>query len=99
MTPAGQEAAPPPPRPGYVDALTGEGTKVGILAALAAVDAIADDAPERYEVAWRGLWRPYAWSTEGLLAITGSPLIRAWMPRFLRRFPRVFDAALRVLAE
>ena len=30
MTPAGQEAAPPPPRPGYVDALTG----VRALAAL-----------------------------------------------------------------
>lgn len=83
---------------GYVDPLTGEGMKLGIQSALAAVDAIVDGAPQRYERDWRRLWRPYAMTTAGLLAVSRVPVLRRALPRVLRRAPPVFDAALRVLA-
>lgn len=84
---------------GYVDAITGEGTKVGIVGARAAVDAIVHDDPQRYERAWRGLWRPYWLATTGLLMLTRPPVLRRALPQVLARAPWVFDAALRVLAS
>lgn len=83
---------------GYVDALTGEGTKLAVMGALAAVEAIAADDPQAWEASWRRLWRPYAATTEGLLAITRVPALRRALPSVLRAAPPVFDAALTVLA-
>lgn len=84
---------------GYVDALTGEGTKLAVLGAIAAVDAVVAGHPERWERAWRRLWRPYWGATTGLLALSRPPWLRRMLPRVLRASPPLFDAALRVLAR
>jgi flavin-dependent dehydrogenase len=84
---------------GYIDAITGEGTKVGILAGIAAANAIADGTPEAYEAQWSALFRSYSLATTGLLKLTGFGPTRRILPRFLRTFPFVFDAALGVLAD
>ncbi|MCB9681278.1 MAG: NAD(P)/FAD-dependent oxidoreductase [Alphaproteobacteria bacterium] len=83
---------------GYVDPLTGEGIKLGVQGAVALVDALIADAPARWEADWRRLWRPYAWSTWGLLGLTAVPPLRRALPGVLRRAPWIFDRALRVLA-
>jgi flavin-dependent dehydrogenase len=83
---------------GYVDAITGEGTKLGVLGALAAVEALRAGHPQRWEADWRRMWRTYWATTEGLLALTRRPTLRAALPRVLRAAPWVFDRALGVLA-
>ncbi|MCB9665004.1 MAG: NAD(P)/FAD-dependent oxidoreductase [Alphaproteobacteria bacterium] len=84
---------------GYVDALTGEGTKLAVLGAIAAVDALGSGRPEAWERSWRRLWLPYWGATTGLLALSRPPALRRALPRVLRRAPWLFDAALRVLAR
>jgi flavin-dependent dehydrogenase len=84
---------------GYVDALTGEGLKLGILGARAVVEAIVADDPARWERAWRRLWRPYAWTTAGLLALTAYRPVRRALPTVLRTVPGVMDAVIRVVAR
>ncbi len=65
---------------GYLDPLTGEGLKLGLLGAEAAVGALLAGAPARWETAWRRLWRSYALPTGGLLALAQGPLRRAIVP-------------------
>lgn len=72
---------------GYVDALTGEGLRVGIAQARAAVSAVAVGHPERYEAEWRRITRDFRALTNGLVGAARSPLRRAivpaaaWLPR------------------
>jgi len=63
---------------GYVDALTGEGVRVG-LAQAAAVVAHLDDAPA-YERRWRAVTRDYRTLTSGLVAWAGGPARSAIVP-------------------
>ena len=84
---------------GYIDPLTGEGTKLGVVGAMAAVAALHDGEPQRWEAAWRQLWRPYAWSTRGLLTLSSVPVLRRALPRVLAASPWLFDRALGVLAR
>lgn len=83
---------------GYLDPLTGEGVRLGLAGALAAVDAIAHGQPERYEAAWRALWRPYAWTTGPLLLLTHPRPLRRLIVPALRRLPGLFDRILAQLA-
>jgi flavin-dependent dehydrogenase len=84
---------------GFVDPITGEGIKLGLQSAVAAVDAIIGGDPSAYELAWRRLFRPYLWMTRGLLEITRHRAPRRQLPRLLRTLPSLFDTALSVLAR
>ena len=63
---------------GYVDALTGEGLRVGLAQARAAVATLGD--PAGYERAWRAVTRDYRLLTTGLVAWAGSPARGAIVP-------------------
>ncbi|UKJ64805.1 FAD-dependent monooxygenase [Cellulosimicrobium cellulans] len=63
---------------GYVDALTGEGVRVGLAQADAAVRHLDDAAA--YERAWSRATRDYRVLTTGLLAWAGSPARGAIVP-------------------
>ncbi len=79
---------------GYLDPITGEGIKLGVLGARAAVGAIVADAPQRWEHAWRRLWWSYALPTGGLLALSRVGPLRRALPGLLRRMPGVMDAVV-----
>jgi flavin-dependent dehydrogenase len=61
---------------GYVDALTGEGLRVGFAQARAAVGALVAGRPDRYEREWRQLTRSSRSVTNTLLWVAGRPAIR-----------------------
>ncbi len=61
---------------GYVDALTGEGMRVGFAEADAAVRAILAGDPAGYEAEWRRITRSYRWLTGGLLWAASRRRIR-----------------------
>jgi len=68
---------------GYVDALTGEGVRVGLAQAHAAVATLDDDVRRSnaaYEKAWTAATRDYRVLTRGLLAAAASPLRRGIVP-------------------
>ena len=83
---------------GYVDALTGEGLSTGFTAAREAVAAIADGHPERYPRAWSRATRRHRLLTETLLGLTARPGPRALLVPAAARLPRVFGAAVDLLA-
>lgn len=63
---------------GYVDALTGEGLRVGLAQARAAVATLGD--PAAYERAWRAVTRDYRALTGALVAWASSPARGAVVP-------------------
>lgn len=68
---------------GYVDALTGEGVRVGLAQARAAVATLGEDVSRSnaaYEKAWTAATRDYRVLTRGLLAAARSPLRRGIVP-------------------
>jgi flavin-dependent dehydrogenase len=81
---------------GYVDALTGEGVRVGLAQADAAVRHLAD--ADAYERAWRTVTRDYRALTTGLLAWASSPARRAIVP-VASRAPRLYGAVVERLAR
>lgn len=81
---------------GYVDALTGEGVRVGLAQADAAVRHL-DDA-DAYERAWRAVTRDYRMLTTGLLAWAASPARRAIVPAAARA-PWLYGAVVERLAR
>jgi flavin-dependent dehydrogenase len=84
---------------GYVDALTGEGVALAVAQARAAVAAILDDDPTRYEHDWHTLTRRYRLLTTSLLGATRlKPVRRALVPT-AERLPGVFAAAVNALAR
>ncbi len=83
---------------GYVDAVTGEGIALGLAQARAAVGALTDDDPGRYEREWRRLTRAHSALTHGLLEATRVPLLRRALVPAAVRLPRVFEAAVNQLA-
>ena len=60
---------------GYEDALTGEGISLAVKQAAAAVDAIVNDAPSSYELAWHRITRNYRLLTRALV-LASTP--RRW---------------------
>jgi len=83
---------------GYVDALTGEGLSTGFTAAREAVAAVADDHPERYPGAWSRATRRHRLLTGTLLGLTARPGPRGLLVPAAARLPRVFGAAVDLLA-
>lgn len=83
---------------GYVDAITGEGIRVGLAQARAAVECVLLDDAAGYEHAWTAATRDFRVLTAGLVALAGSPLRRAIVPA-AAALPRVFGAVVERLAR
>lgn len=81
---------------GYVDALTGEGLRVGLAQAAAVVTHLDDAAA--YERAWSAATRDYRALTAGLVAMATSPLRRGIVPT-AAVVPALFGAAVERLAR
>lgn len=75
---------------GYVDALTGEGLRIGFAEARAAVDAVLADEPWRYEAEWRRITRSYRTTTDTLLRIGERPGLRPMIVPAAQLLPRTF---------
>lgn len=88
---------------GYVDALTGEGLRVGLAAAEAAVVAVtagrARDAAGAYGRAWARETRPYRVLTAGLLASSRPALARRALVPLAAAAPPVFGSVVERLAR
>ncbi|MCU1438298.1 MAG: dependent oxidoreductase [Naasia sp.] len=65
---------------GYVDALTGEGMRVGFAQADAAIAALAAGTPAAYERQWAARTRDFRVLTGALVTAATSPLRRAIVP-------------------
>lgn len=83
---------------GYVDALTGEGLRLGFECASAALDAVQSDDAERYERRWRELTRGYRLLTAGLVSATRVRAVRAAIVPASGWLPGVFGRAVESLA-
>jgi flavin-dependent dehydrogenase len=83
---------------GYVDALTGEGLRIGFAQARAAIAAIVADRPHEYEVAWERETRDFRRLTGALVRLAASPLRGAVVP-VAARLPSVFAGAVERLAR
>ncbi|MBO1750525.1 FAD-dependent monooxygenase [Actinotalea sp. BY-33] len=81
---------------GYVDALTGEGLRVGLAQARAAVATLDD--PGAYEREWSRATRDYRVLTRGLVLWARSPARAAVVP-VARTAPGVFAGAVERLAR
>ncbi len=87
---------------GYVDAITGEGLSVSLVAAEALVAclpaALSAEGDARalapYARRFEQLFRRYRWSTEALLALARRPRLRRRVIRLLARSPRLFERVL-----
>jgi menaquinone-9 beta-reductase len=83
---------------GYMDALTGEGVRVGLACAQAAVEAVVAADPGAYPRRWSALTREPRWLTGGLVYGTRPlPVRRALVPA-ARAVPWAFAAAVERLA-
>lgn len=82
---------------GYVDALTGEGLRIGFAQARAVVSAIVADDPDSYEKAWAEETRDFRRLTGALVRLAASPLRGAVVP-VASRLPGVFARAVETLA-
>ena len=83
---------------GYVDAITGEGIRVGLAQAEVAIASIAREDPQGYERAWIQRTRDFRMLTAGLVAAANSPLRGAIVPA-ASALPRVFGAVVERLAR
>lgn len=84
---------------GYVDALTGEGIALGLAQARAAVAAVVDGQPQRYEREWQRLGRRHDLLTRGLVAATSVPPVRRRIVHAAASMPALFGAAVDQLAR
>lgn len=83
---------------GYVDAVTGEGIRVGLAQVRAAIECITAGDADRYEHAWRSATRDYRMLTSGLVALGNSPLRPAIVP-LARALPGVYGSIVERLAR
>jgi len=83
---------------GYVDALTGEGLRVGFAQAAAAVDAIARDRPHGYEAQWRRITRSYRNVTRTMLWVGARRPLRPMIVPAARAMPRTFTRVVDQIA-
>lgn len=83
---------------GYVDAITGEGLRLGFAQAAAAVGAIVAEKPSGYEREWRAITRDFRLLTSGLVWWAGSPMRGSIVP-VAARLPRLFGAVVERLAR
>ena len=83
---------------GYVDAITGEGLRVGFAQAGAAVAAALAGDPARYEREWTRVTRDFRITTSALVGFATSPLRSAIVPAS-RLLPGRFGAVVESLAR
>ncbi len=83
---------------GYVDAITGEGIRVGLAQAQAAVECIAADRPGYYEREWASRTRDFRLLTAGLVAVATSPARPAIVPAAVA-MPWAFSSVVERLAR
>lgn len=83
---------------GYVDALTGEGLRIGFAQARAAVAAVVAGDPASYERAWAEETRDLRRLTGALVLLASTPLRSAVVPAAVR-LPGVFAGAVERLAR
>lgn len=83
---------------GYVDAITGEGLRVGFAQAREAVSCLVQGRPERYPRRWRQVTREFRFLTKGLVILARSPLRRSIVP-IARAVPWLFGAIVNRLAR
>jgi len=83
---------------GYVDALTGEGIRIGVAQARAAVDAVLAGDASGYERAWLDVTRDFRRLTGTLVRAATSPARRAIVP-VAHAAPGIFASAVERLAR
>jgi flavin-dependent dehydrogenase len=83
---------------GYVDAITGEGLRLGFDQARAAVACIVADRPTDYAREWRTVTRDFRVLTSGLVRAASSPLRRGIVPT-ARALPALYGAIVERLAR
>ena len=83
---------------GYVDALTGEGLRVGLAQAEVLAECLAGGSLAGYERAWARSTRDFRVLTAGLLAAANSPARRLIVPA-AAALPRVFGSVVERLAR
>lgn len=83
---------------GYIDALTGEGLRVGFAEAEAAVRAVCADDPNSYEAEWQRITRSYRWLAGGLLWASSNRTIRPIIVPSAQRLPSVFRRVVDTLS-
>jgi flavin-dependent dehydrogenase len=83
---------------GYLDPITGEGIRLGLSSAAAALDCITAGRPEDYDRQWWLHTRRYWWLTLGLLRLRDRPALRRLMVPFLRTVPGAFSRIVGLLA-
>jgi flavin-dependent dehydrogenase len=83
---------------GYVDALTGEGIRIGLAEARVAVAALVAGEPRSYERSWRRVTREFRMLTAPLAALAASPAQPLIVP-IARTAPFLFRAAVERIAR
>jgi len=83
---------------GYVDALTGEGIRIGIAQARAAVAAVASGDAAGYEREWAEVTRDFRRLTGAVVRIATSPARRFIVP-VSHAAPGIFESAVERLAR
>jgi flavin-dependent dehydrogenase len=83
---------------GYVDAITGEGLRLGFAQASAAIAAVMADMPARYERQWLDITRDFRVTTSTLVRFATSPLRRTIVP-LSAALPGRFGAVVESLAR
>jgi flavin-dependent dehydrogenase len=83
---------------GYVDAITGEGIRVGLAQAQAAIDCVLADRPHDYERAWSRRTRDFRMLTSGLVAAATSFARPGIVPTAVA-LPRLFGGIVDRLAR
>lgn len=83
---------------GYVDALTGEGIRIGIAQARAAVAAVTSGQVTDYERAWNEVTSDFRRLTGALVRVATSPARRLIVP-VAHAAPGIFESAVERLAR
>ena len=83
---------------GYVDAITGEGLRLGFDQARAAVECIAAERPTDYARAWRETTHDFRVLTAGLVRAASSPFRRGIVPA-ARALPWLYGSIVERLAR
>jgi menaquinone-9 beta-reductase len=83
---------------GYVDAITGEGLRLGFAQARAAVESIVAKRPQSYDSEWRRITRDFRRLTAGLVRAARSPVRGAIVP-VAAALPGVYGAIVERLAR
>lgn len=82
---------------GYLDALTGEGMRIGFEEGRAAVSAVVANDPSAYEKEWVNITRSYRFLAGGLLWASSQRLVRPLIVPTAKTFPSVFKRIVNTL--